>query len=195
MSSYQEIYIVIIYFEFILEFFWSLYMPPLLVWFHNPPTPGGDIQMHVIWDLGNPTTQSGTLGHISSSPLIFFSETSKIRFELGDSQAENEAFFSFRLKLLTISSWSKAIHHLLGDSWCQLDSNNWQELALWDLLSEYLRNSWERLLYTYTGCDFLVLFRMLEIMLCPKSATLFFSFSFFRGAYQSGLNSSKSYCI
>lgn len=51
--------------------------------------------MHVIWDLGNPTTQSGTLGHISSSPLIFFSETSKIRFELGDSQAENEAFFSF----------------------------------------------------------------------------------------------------
>ena len=49
--------------------------------------------MHVIWDLGNPTTQSGTLGHISSSPLIFFSETSKIRFELGDSQAE--AFFSF----------------------------------------------------------------------------------------------------
>ena len=72
--------------------------------------------MHVIWDLGNPTTQSGTLGHISSSPLIFFSETSKIRFELDDSQAENEAFFSFRLKLLTISSWSKAIHHLLGDS-------------------------------------------------------------------------------
>ena len=51
--------------------------------------------MHVIWDLGNPTTQSGTLGHISSSPLIFFSETSKTRFQLSDFQAENEAFFSF----------------------------------------------------------------------------------------------------
>ena len=63
-------------------------MPPLLVWLPNPPTPGGDIQMHVIWDLGNPTTQSGTLGHISSSP-------SKIHYELGDSQAGNEAFFCF----------------------------------------------------------------------------------------------------
>ena len=67
--------------------------------------------MHVIWDFGNPTNPAPPHTQTILKPVV----VGHMLIPNPLNQAIPQHFLA-SLKLLIISSWLKAIHHLFGDS-------------------------------------------------------------------------------